>query len=805
MATNQKFSEYRVNSLPTSGLQAGDRYYLSVGGGKYKTFIVSDSGILTGDAGAEFIEKDTVSQMRALTSREIWALENGYYKGVRLHGYYTKGDTPAPIEYYLSETTESEDGGSVFEVGGIKLKHEFVGEVDVRYFGVFGDGFTDYSKKFQYLVSGTTSFSVHSLYIPTGEYIVKERVYIRAPINIIGDGVSNTIINYEDFGGGFRFINPVETPLTITSDISIGDTVIKCHTSGIEVGDFIRISSLNTIRRHWGVSPLGDEVKWSEGEMLKVLEVREDEVVLTEGSYFEYKTSEIRTSTFFKLLEGGSMDGIFFKTNQPSDSAGIGFRVIGVQNYKIGNLKFEGFNFAGIQVNASYNITINKLTTTGGDNSLGLNYGIMVSDGSKYIHVNHVNGFGHRHTVAGGGSGWAIPMKVSFVKVEHESFTDIDFHGVDAHSNCAQWSFNVIHSTHGVSICGLDHVIDNVTSLGGAFFLAYDGGRNIRFGKVYHKNPSRYYTLRPIYDITIDQLIIECEGNTSESVQWSWNNNSNSTYIKEARYINLDSDKYLDDDEASSKSPLRLLINTNTTIDKLTMKGFGRLLYNGRGIRINNAHVIDCGWTGSHSPFNQGMITIPSAAVEDVYLGNLEIENRNENLTFNTSAIRVTQSSGLSKVTIEGVQNKNKDVIFTNVVHLSEDVDNVVLSNINAKGNNVIGNIGGRNIIVRNSKYLNNIDTYRLTPVGNTLDGSANGVTTFSTSSDIIINVSSLVMGSEAWARIINTSSAGVNVSLDVTPFIQGSATSIEAGETGYLQVKNIAGSYFAVLHVKAI
>lgn len=137
MATDQKFSEYRVNSLPNSGLQAGDRYYLSVGGGKYKTFIVSDSGVLTGDAGAEFIEKDTMAQMRALSTREIWALENGYYKGVRLHGYYTKGDTPAPIEYHLSDTAESDDGGSVIEAGGIKLEHDFTGDVDIRYLGVF--------------------------------------------------------------------------------------------------------------------------------------------------------------------------------------------------------------------------------------------------------------------------------------------------------------------------------------------------------------------------------------------------------------------------------------------------------------------------------------------------------------------------------------------------------------------------------------------------------------------------------------------------------------------------------------------
>src|SRR5690606_8476998 len=135
MAINQEYNEYRVNDLPTSG-NPGDRYYLNVGGGKYMSFITSDAGVLTRESGAEFIEKDTVAELRAISAREIWAIQNGYYKGVKLNGYYAKGDTPAPIEYYLSDTTEEDDGGSVFEVGGIKLEHDFIGDVDVSYFGI---------------------------------------------------------------------------------------------------------------------------------------------------------------------------------------------------------------------------------------------------------------------------------------------------------------------------------------------------------------------------------------------------------------------------------------------------------------------------------------------------------------------------------------------------------------------------------------------------------------------------------------------------------------------------------------------
>ncbi len=39
--------------------------------------------------------------MRNLPANEITALHDGTYEGVHLLGYYAKGDTPAPVIYYL--------------------------------------------------------------------------------------------------------------------------------------------------------------------------------------------------------------------------------------------------------------------------------------------------------------------------------------------------------------------------------------------------------------------------------------------------------------------------------------------------------------------------------------------------------------------------------------------------------------------------------------------------------------------------------------------------------------------------------
>ncbi|QQD12280.1 hypothetical protein [Sphingobacterium sp. UDSM-2020] len=86
----------------------------------------------------QFLIKNTMVDMRNLSASEIASLQgtNPTYAGVELFGYYEKGDTPAPILYYLSDTIATDDGGSVIDGVGYKLEHNFEGSVNIKYFGV---------------------------------------------------------------------------------------------------------------------------------------------------------------------------------------------------------------------------------------------------------------------------------------------------------------------------------------------------------------------------------------------------------------------------------------------------------------------------------------------------------------------------------------------------------------------------------------------------------------------------------------------------------------------------------------------
>lgn len=97
----------------------------------------------------EYLEKDIMAEMKSLSNTEVLLLKMKTYKGVRLSGYYTKGDTPNPIHYYVSGSTEPDDDGSLVTVGTIRLFHQFIKEVDVAYFGAKQDGITNNTPIFQ--------------------------------------------------------------------------------------------------------------------------------------------------------------------------------------------------------------------------------------------------------------------------------------------------------------------------------------------------------------------------------------------------------------------------------------------------------------------------------------------------------------------------------------------------------------------------------------------------------------------------------------------------------------------------------
>ena len=78
--------------------------------------------------------KNNMSSLRSISFSEINLLKKGFYEHVQLDGYYQKGDTPAPINYNLTNEAGIDDGGRLIVTAYGNLVHEFT-DLDVSYFG----------------------------------------------------------------------------------------------------------------------------------------------------------------------------------------------------------------------------------------------------------------------------------------------------------------------------------------------------------------------------------------------------------------------------------------------------------------------------------------------------------------------------------------------------------------------------------------------------------------------------------------------------------------------------------------------
>ena len=380
----QLYKEYRVLDLPTSGLQKGDRYYLNVGANKYQTYIVSDSLQLTKEAGAEFIEKDTMAEMRALSSREIWALENGYYKGVKLNGYYAKNDTPAPIEYYLSDTSESDDGGSVIELGSIKLEHIFGNLIHVLYFGIS-----------QTLEDNTPNYNNIAAYLKVGQTIQFEynKTY-KGNFSITGKSI-NVDFNYCKLQpvvgnvGAFVIQGSLENSINVIGNPKWNDISFEAaNVNGLNMGDLILMKD-ESVRPADG---LIDQNK----EVFKIRNI-EGNIIHVEGTIRStFMTGQV---TFRKInkIDNVIINNAIFIDTEVNEFPLLWIRY--TENVIVNNVKVFDFFGNGLRLDSCYggNIT-NIYGIKPRAVASGQGYGVAIND-SKNLYSNNIHGEATRHVV----------------------------------------------------------------------------------------------------------------------------------------------------------------------------------------------------------------------------------------------------------------------------------------------------------------------------------------------------------------------------------------------------------------------
>lgn len=311
-----------------------------------------------GEYGKIFLEKDSIAQVKSMSLYEILLLKIGYYRGVKLNGYYSKGDTEAPIFYFLSTTINSEDLGSIISVDDIKLEHKFK-DVEIKYFGLKQSDSSSAVKlnnsiQLNRLADYCRTNNVNGLVESTKDgYFFSKSIYLGAldgtkPFSIIGIGRLKSKFYFDldepypclDYGNGKRCT--LENIEVRTLSTSLHSVVIFVHES-IAAG-----ANLWTIKNCL-VQDLGESSKGA------VAGLSADQMIF-ENAEIDARSSTVNFGYF------NSLDNVYNLTSKFTTPTGFG-----------GDLTYASFKTTqiisskGFAANIEYYSTVNFIDCYFGD------------------------------------------------------------------------------------------------------------------------------------------------------------------------------------------------------------------------------------------------------------------------------------------------------------------------------------------------------------------------------------------------------------------------------------------------------
>jgi hypothetical protein len=333
----------------------------------------------------QFLIKETMAAMRGLSAAEITALQNETYEGVQLLGYYEKGDTPAPIIYYLSAIeTRPDDSGSVIETQGIKLVHAFEHTIHVAYFGassINSDNTPYYNHLINYIKDGQT------IEFKGGEIYKGNFHAVGKSFNVNFNRC--TLIPTVDGIGVFRMEGRLGPEVKVVGNPSFNDVSFEVvDPLSFSVGDLILVKDK-------AVRP-ADNLQDQNKELFKIRKI-DGNIIFVEGTIkATFNTGQV---TVYRLQK---LDSIHLKGGIFEDEPVNKFPILWVryaENVVIDNMKVSNFYGNGVRLDSCYGSATTNLyfyypRATGS----GQGYGLALND-SKALYTNNIHGTATRHVV----------------------------------------------------------------------------------------------------------------------------------------------------------------------------------------------------------------------------------------------------------------------------------------------------------------------------------------------------------------------------------------------------------------------
>ncbi len=583
--------------------------------------------------------------------------------------------------------------------------------VSLLSYGADPKGEKDSTAAFTKAIKELTSREGGILFLPPGRYLVSKTIAIPSRIWLKGAGRDLSIIDAGEgsFGPVLKTAPVIITKLKQTKDLRAGENRNEINNNALS-GDFIVYRTKRRFTAEWDEG-LPIRKYYLNGELLKVAGATPQAVDFTERATLDLLVKDLAEDgeeqalvEVFSPVRNVGISDLTIRRRRTTDVSGSGIWLDRCEGAVVRNIKTINQNNSGVTISLSREALVENITVIGGTNNLGLNYGIAVVNGSKYINVRNIHANGCRHAVtAGAGAGIAIPMWNSINGITAENSQSIS---IDAHGGTLGFIITNGNVDYGLDISGIGHTVSNINSSGGAFYLG-EGGTDNSFSNIVLRNAKRF---------TINRVIKRCKFRNISIGLRGWADNvffrGYQNEFDGLRIINLDfrkatTNKAADQTIPNSRSAAGFRLQPGTVLKNSYFEGFPIGIYlDAPNCVVENIFLKNCGWDSGRTYYESVLLISKNA--DDAIVSNLSVLFDQEKITkaevYVVNALNILGERKGARVKLDKISyhyTQKKDHVYDNGARIQREFNHWYISNIFLEGTS-------RNEVLCSGKFINN-------------------------------------------------------------------------------------------------
>lgn len=396
-------------------------------------------------------------QISFLNVAEMRTKMGKYNQKANLIGYYTKGDGGGGELYWDSNSTATDNGGTVFQVSGITVGRWIrilSNTINPKWFGAKLDGTTDDTTPIQ---NSLDLSSEKTLVLSGNAKITNTLTFTGSNLTIEGNG--HTISHITNQSTTLDIHGSTNTYVTNAEITSNSTTIPLGSTSGLAKGDVLYIvahasDSLWSKERSYYVK----------GEFVEIDSVVTGVSIITTSpvvdSYISGATATRINNRGIKIKNLN-----FVRANNLAC-----LTLYNIADVDIDNCNISGANERGMYIYNAYNVQIKNSNIKGKYyTGSGTSYGLVIASCQN---VNIIGGsyFAGRHGITLGGTFPVRYINISNVIVDNSVQSSSNAAALDFHSNVQYATVSNLLSKNGITLSGIDITVTNCITTGRSYY-----------------------------------------------------------------------------------------------------------------------------------------------------------------------------------------------------------------------------------------------------------------------------------------------------------------------------------------------